>query len=102
MDFDSCTSTSNNRLRFVYFDGQHSVIYVYVYVKSHVIKSRRCMSVAGYPRCKGVNPNRKSGVEPRRQLAGVFITFQQLLHPPWSPAVLTLSCHWIGPAGTRE
>ena len=60
------------------------------------------MSVAGYPWCKGVNPNRKSGVELHMRLAGIFITFQQLLHPLWSSAVLTLSCCWIRSTGMRE
>ena len=60
------------------------------------------MSVAGYPRCKRVNPNRKSGVEPRRQLAGVFVTFRQLLHPLWSSAILTLSRTESGPPGQES
>ena len=37
-----------------------------------------------------------------RQLAGVFVTFWQLLHSLWSSAVLTMSCRWIKPARTRE
>ena len=60
------------------------------------------MSVAGYPWCKGVNPDRKSWMEPRRQLDGIFVTFQLLLPPLWSSVILTLSCCWIRPARTRE
>ena len=60
-----------------------------------------CMSVTGYPLYKGVNPERKPGVDPRRRLAGAFVTFRQLLHPPWSSSVLTLSCCWIGRTGKR-
>ena len=42
--------------------------------------NQESVSVAGYPRYKGVNHNRKSRVEPRRRFAGVFVTFRQLQH----------------------
>ena len=60
------------------------------------------MSVACYSWCKGVNLDRKSWVESCRWLAGIFITFQQLLYPLWSPAVLTLFGRWVRPTVMRE
>ena len=74
-------------------------------IQLHVCVCKQVMSSnpgGGYSRYKGVNPDRKSGVEPQRQLVGIFVTFWQFSHPFWSSAILTLSCHWIGPTKTKE
>ncbi len=57
----------------------------------------------GWLKAKGVNLDSKSGVEPRRRLNGILVTFRQLLHsgtPPSRPN--SLSRHWIRYTGTRE
>ncbi|KAK3890505.1 hypothetical protein Pcinc_005585 [Petrolisthes cinctipes] len=46
-------------------------------------------------RLNGHKSNLQQGVGHRRRLNGVLVTLQQLLHSVVSPAVLTLSCHWI-------
>ncbi len=44
----------------------------------------------GEKKAKEVNPDSKSGVEPRRRLNGILVTFRQLLHPGTPSAALTL------------
>ncbi|XP_071509932.1 uncharacterized protein [Diadema antillarum] len=43
-----------------------------------------------------------NGVGPLRRLAGILVTFRQLLHPVSPPAVLTSSCHWTRRLRTRD
>ncbi len=57
----------------------------------------------GWLKAKGVNPDSKSGVEPRRRFNGILVTFWQLLHPGTPPSCPdSLSRHWIQYTGTRE
>ena len=81
--------------------GTSFVCYWYPVTQYYLPQNHHCFVVAlGEAKAMGVNPDRKSGVEPRRRLVEQCETFRQLLQLRWHrPYRLVLS---VGPYQQRR